>query len=346
MHQPLLFRDQGRWEDFDRWVGQSHFSNIHVLVDANTAKYCLPVFREFFRWPLTMHTMPAGEPSKQIKTASHLWEQLLSHGADRKSLLINLGGGIVTDMGGFVAATYMRGITFVNIPTTLLGMTDAAHGGKTGVDIGNFKNMVGTFTTPGAVVIDMKWLQTLPEDHFRSGIAEVIKHGIIRCAPIIDRLMKEGFRSATDESLIHHAMDVKLEVIHADPLEHGMRRILNYGHTIGHAIESHYLSMGIPIMHGDAVAAGMWVEAIIANLSGLLSDNHAKLIIRLIHDIFERQLPNQLEIKDLMPYIHRDKKNASGVIRMALPVAIGRADPGVIVSHEGIEKAVMTYNKR
>lgn len=346
MHQPLLFRDQGRWDAFDRWIGQSHFSNIHVLVDANTAIYCLPVFREFFRWPFATHRMPAGEPSKQIITATQLWEKLLSQGADRKSLLINLGGGTVTDMGGFVAATYMRGIACVNIPSTLLGMTDAAHGGKTGVDMGNFKNMVGTFTTPGAVVIDMQWLQTLPEDHFRSGIAEVIKHGIIRCAPIIDRLMKEGFRTATDESLIHDAMDVKLEVIQADPLEHGMRRILNYGHTIGHAIESYYLSKGVPIMHGDAIAAGMWVEAVIANMLGLLTDNHVRLIITLIREIFADQIPDQLAISDLIPYILHDKKNTFGVIRMALPVAIGRADPGVIVPHEVIEKAVMTYNKR
>lgn len=346
MHQPLLIRDPDRWDAFDKWVGQSHFSNIHVLVDANTAKYCLPVFRESFRWPFATHTMPAGEPSKQIRTATQLWEQLLTHGADRKSLLINLGGGIVSDMGGFVAATYMRGIACVNIPTTLLGMTDAAHGGKTGVDIGNFKNMVGTFTTPGAVVIDMQWLKTLPEDHFRSGIAEVIKHGIIRCGPIIDRLMQEGFRSATDESLIHDAMDVKLEVIQADPLEHGMRRILNFGHTIGHAIESHYLSKHIPIMHGDAVAAGMWVEAVIANMLGLLAEKSARRILSLIRDIFEGHIPDQLEVRDLMPYILHDKKNASGEIRMALPVAIGRADPGVFVSREVIEKAVMTYNKR
>ncbi|RZL11258.1 MAG: 3-dehydroquinate synthase [Pedobacter sp.] len=239
------------------------YSKVFVLTDEHTSVHCLPVFQQLLDdfTGFDLIETSAGEENKSIDFCIGIWKTLLDFGADRKCLLINLGGGVITDMGGFIAATYKRGVDFVNIPTSLLAQVDASVGGKTGIDVDNAKNMVGTFSIPIAVFIEDVFLKTLPEKEMRSGSAEVLKHGLIADAAYFKELNDTGLHAIT-AAQVYRSVEIKNTVVTEDPLEKGLRKILNFGHTIGHALESYSLSNDkTPLTHGDAIAIGMICES-------------------------------------------------------------------------------------
>lgn len=288
--------------------------------------------------------MPAGEEHKHITTCVSLWENLSELGADRKSLLINLGGGVVTDLGGFVACTFKRGIDFINIPTSLLAMVDASVGGKTGIDLGPLKNQVGVIEEPKMVLVDTNFLATLPENEYRSGYAEMLKHGLIQEPAYFDML--SSFLGKEDIlPHIYHSVGVKAKVVSEDPYEHGLRKILNFGHTLGHAIESHFLVSPTKnrLLHGEAIAIGMVLEGFLsAELTGLpLDDAHR------IKAVFGKIYPpvsfDDNTINEVISMLTHDKKNEHGNVLFVLLEKIGKPVWNQSVSNELIQKAFEFY---
>ncbi len=270
---------------------------------------------------------PAGEGSKKIATVQQIWKGMVNQGVDRDSTCLAFGGGVTGDLAGFAAATFMRGISWVNVPSSLLAMVDSSLGGKTGVDLPQGKNLVGAFNAPGLVLTDPALLATLPEEEFRNGMAEVVKHGLIADPALLD-LCRRGrdVREVLSE-LIPRAICVKARVISTDPFEQGHRKVLNFGHTIGHAVEK---AMGYSLTHGQAVAIGMSVETWLAERIGLaeegLSDAVAAILRR--YDL-PVSLPAGLPVADLMEGMQVDKKRRRGRILFSLPEAVGKIRVGV-----------------
>ena len=277
-------------------LNKHEYSSLFVLVDENTEQHCLTRFLAHTELnPTSVLVMQAGEENKHLSTCEKLWNELSSLGADRNSALINLGGGVVTDLGGFVACTFKRGIDFYNIPTTLLSMVDASVGGKTGIDLGALKNQIGIIQEPQQVVIDSQWLSTLPLEEVRSGFAEMLKHGLIADANYWGEL--KDLVDLTPEVLspyIKPSVAVKSEVVQEDPYEKGLRKILNFGHTLGHAIESYFLVTPSKqrLLHGEAIAIGIVLEAYLSIECCGLSPEEAKEIKL----VFQQFYP-QVEIK-------------------------------------------------
>lgn len=309
-------------------LNSDKYSSIFILVDDNTDKFCLDIFKEKSGVKrFNKIIIKSGEENKNIESCLLIWDKLNEFNADRKSLLINLGGGVLTDIGGFCASTYLRGISFINIPTTLLGMVDAAHGGKTGIDFKLLKNQIGVFKDPLEVVLDSDYLKTLSKDEFINGYAEVIKHSLLTDNPDLDfnSLIKKDFYKDVD-FIISKYSEIKNEVVKSDKFESNKRKILNLGHTIGHAIESYsFMSNSInELKHGEAIIVGLITELYISHklLSFPLSDleniktellKHYKVISFSDNDV------NQ--IYDLMIF---DKKNEGSRINFVLLEAIGR----------------------
>ncbi|NNJ81595.1 MAG: 3-dehydroquinate synthase [Flavobacteriaceae bacterium] len=297
-------------------------SSIFVLTDTNTRRHCLPKFLSevtFESEPVVLE-MPAGEHHKNIDSCVKIWSELSEKNADRNSLLINLGGGVVTDLGGFVASTFKRGIDFINIPTSLLAMVDAAVGGKTGVDLGSLKNQVGVINHPSLVLLDPGYLQTLPEAHLRSGQAEMLKHGIIASEVYFDRTLEFDINKPEAEELIWESVLIKDRVVKQDPLEKGLRKILNYGHTLGHAIESHALrhNPDNPLLHGEAIAIGMILATYISSeMLGFPKKSLDKITAGILA-IFKKQLFSKTHIKEISDLLIYDKKSSRGKVYFVL----------------------------
>lgn len=275
--------------------------------------------------PLQLVTVPAGEAHKNLETVQRLWHSFLEYGLDRKSTVIALGGGVIGDLAGFAASTYMRGIQWVCVPTTLLAMVDASLGGKTGFDLPEGKNLIGSFYPPALVLADPQFLKTLPEAELISGLAEVVKHGIIADPALFD-LCERGRQCIEDEldQIVRRAMAVKIEVIEEDPYERGPRAALNLGHTVGHAVE---LVSGFRLRHGEAVAIGMVVEAKLSERLGVaergLSERIAQALARLQLPV---DIPGGLPREEILRAIRVDKKKNDKVIRFALPAQIGKVE--------------------
>lgn len=239
-------------------------ASVHIVTDINVAAKVLPALS--LPWPVI--ETPAGDSSKNLSTLSSIWSSLIAQGATRRSLIINIGGGVVTDMGGFAAATFKRGVRFINLPTTLLSAVDAAVGGKTGINFMGYKNEIGAFAPADAVIISTSTFSSLPATELLSGYAEMIKHGLLSSAADYDSLLAYDISSAPLDSLLpllEKSVRVKERIVEEDPFEKGIRRALNLGHTAGHAFESLALERGVPVPHGYAVAWGMLVEIILSN---------------------------------------------------------------------------------
>lgn len=330
--------------------GRRHH-DVFILVDSNTRKYCLPLLLDH---ALSLENVPVleipgGEDSKYLSTAEHLWSQLLELGADRNSLLINLGGGVVSDLGGFVAAGYKRGINYINIPTTLMGQADAAIGGKTGVNIGHVKNQVGFFYASRGVFIFPGFLKTLPVAHLRSGLAEIIKGVLISNASLWSRLIKhpvaELLQRPVDTGiwpgLILESVKFKNKVVMQDYRERKQRKALNFGHTIGHALEgfSHTIP-GKQLMHGDAVAAGMICAAFLSNRKTGLSQAHMESVVSYLREGFPPVSIEDQTKAAILELITHDKKNLNGLIRFTLISQPGSPVINVSCSQEEILEAL------
>ncbi|MCD8540568.1 MAG: 3-dehydroquinate synthase, partial [Leadbetterella sp.] len=245
------------------------YSALVVIADRNTRKDCYPRIKEVLPRHLLI-TVQDGEEYKNLDTCINIWNKLTEAEFDRHALVINLGGGVIGDMGGFCAATYKRGIDFIQVPTTLLAQVDASVGGKLGIDFQGFKNHIGVFTQPRAVLIDTGFLTTLPERELRSGYAEVIKHCLIRDRKMWDKIRKSELGDIPMKELVSHSVETKKAIVTEDPTEKGLRKILNFGHTVGHAVETFHLTRE-RLLHGEAIAIGMICEAYIAYSKGMLT---------------------------------------------------------------------------
>ncbi|WP_159023211.1 3-dehydroquinate synthase [Formosa sp. L2A11] len=331
-------------------IEESNPSNIFILVDQNTHELCLPHLLAEISTTKTIEIIEieAGEINKTIETCVGVWNVLSELGADRKSLVINLGGGVITDLGGFVASTFKRGILFINIPTTLLSMVDASVGGKTGVDLGSLKNQIGVINTPEMVVIDTTYLKTLPQNEMRSGLAEMLKHGLIQDKAYWDKFKDLSVLNLEHlDELIYESVLIKKHVVDIDPRENGLRKTLNYGHTIGHAIESYYLghSHRKNLLHGEAVAIGMILASYISTkLTGLSEAENTEIkdVILGIYDFVEIDKDDYEPIIELLKY---DKKNSHGNINFVLLNAIGETEIDCLVPNELIIEALNFYNE-
>lgn len=316
------------------------YARIGVLTDSHTFKLCLPLISG----SLPAHhiiKVPAGEKYKTLDTCVAIWKRLTALGFDRHSVLVVVGGGVLGDMGGFCAATYKRGIDFVLVPTTLLSQVDASVGGKLGIDFLGYKNHIGIFQEPQATLISSNFLKTLPLRELRSGFAEVIKHCLISDVDQWKNILKKDLRQQNWDRLIEFSCRFKSSVVQTDPHEKGLRKILNFGHTVGHALESHFLYTRKPLLHGEAIAIGMIVEAHIAMQKKMLSPQNLKEISGYILSLFGKQkLPGTNQI---MKRMVQDKKNREGKILMALPESIGRAVWDVAVAEVEIVRGLGYY---
>ena len=328
-------------------IASPPISQCMILCDSNTYTHCLPVLLAHVPKlaEAAILEIPAGERSKTITTAQNVWGQLAEYNMDRNALLINLGGGVVTDLGGFCASTYKRGIRFINIPTSLIGMVDAAIGGKTGVDLDLVKNMVGTFAPPKRVYVHTLFLKTLPKRHMLNGLAEMMKHALIK-----DEHHWQGLKHAPLHNLeffsamILHSAGLKAQVVQEDPNEQGLRKILNFGHTIGHALESLSLeSDRKDLLHGEAIAIGMICEAYISMQRGLIPPpvfNEIKSILTATFPSFPMQEDDHLRIIEL---VKNDKKNTQEKFQFTLLEALGQATFNQEVTANEIREALEHY---
>ena len=287
----------------------------------------------------------SGEKMKNLEIATKIWQQMVSLGADRKTLLINIGGGMITDLGGFVASCYMRGVDYVNVPTSLLAMVDASIGGKNGVNLGSVKNIIGIFGHSQAVLIDTDFLATLEKREFISAFGEIVKHAII-----FDRKYFKMLENIDDYQnkneigkIIEHSLKIKKYAVEKDFKEKNIRKLLNFGHTIGHVIEALAMKTENPLLHGEAVAIGMVVECKIAEKLNMFSPDDTKKIVNLLNKCgFEDVLKMKFDFKidDILNIIKKDKKNVSGAVRMSLPIKIGKSKYNIEVQEKIIIECV------
>jgi len=334
-----------RFESLVKFIKDKSYSNIFILTDRNTDEFCLPLLTSVLPVDLSYDLIEVdpGEENKNIDFCIGIWKMLLDFGAERNSLLINLGGGVVTDMGGFAASTYKRGIDFIQIPTTLLSQVDASIGGKTGIDMDTVKNIIGTFTQPEAVFINVDFLKTLNRRQLVSGYAEMIKHAFIFDADYYQELKDFNFDNP-NEKLIHRSVEIKNEVVTQDPKERGLRKILNFGHTIGHAVETYSLDHDKkPLLHGEAIAIGMICEAYLSHLHNGLEANQLNEIVESVRSIFPDYNLKPATFTELIKIMKNDKKNNDGKIGFALLTEIGKCSFNHYLEEDAIKAALDFY---
>jgi 3-dehydroquinate synthase len=341
----IYFNENG-YNQINELVNKNNYSSIFILVDDHTNEYCLSKFLPNLATEVSIEIIEieAGEGIKNIATCVEIWSILSELGADRKSVIINLGGGVITDIGGFIASTFKRGIDFINVPTTLLGMVDASIGGKNGVDLGNLKNQVGVINVPQLLLIDTSFLETLPQKEMRSGLAEMLKHGLIYDKNYWEEFLKLSDIDFADfDTLIYRSIEIKNEIVKQDPTENGIRKALNFGHTLGHAIESHFLESETPLLHGEAIAIGMILESYISKEKELLSNEEFHQIKYTITDIFEKHVFTENDIESIQNLLIHDKKNEYGKVQFALINGIGKIIINQSVENELIIKSFEDY---
>jgi 3-dehydroquinate synthase len=329
-----------------KFIEQGNYSRFFVLTDENTAKHCLPVIRKYIDKldNFDIIEINAGEESKNIDFCVGVWKMLIDYSADRQSLLINLGGGVISDLGGFAASTYKRGIDFVHVPTTLLSQVDASVGGKTGIDLDNIKNIIGTFTQPKAVFIEHEFLQTLPARQILSGLAEMLKHGLIADARYWNLLKNSDLKDPSAE-LVYDSVEIKNKVVIEDPHEKGIRKSLNYGHTIGHAIETYSLMNDEnPLTHGEAIAAGMICEAKLSNMKAGLSDWELAEITVVIGGLYPKYNFDESCFDTLYSIMLKDKKNQGGKINCSLLTNIGQCRIDNVCTQDELYESLRYYS--
>mgnify|MGYP006140019045 FL=1 len=344
---PVHFNEKG-YEALNSHLKATKYSNLFIITDSNTNEYCLHKLLPYIETDLTIEIIEfeAGEINKNIDTCIEIWKVLTELGADRKSLIINLGGGVVTDLGGFVASTFKRGVDFINIPTTLLSMVDASVGGKTGVDLGNLKNQIGVINVPTMVLIDTQYLETVPQNELRSGLAEMLKHGLIFDKNYWEQFLDISTIDFSDlDLLIHRSVVIKNEIVMQDPTEKNIRKSLNFGHTLGHAIESYFLENEnkTTLLHGEAIAVGMILESFISWQKKLITEIEYRQIKLAINAIYEAVQIDENDLQPIMDLLIHDKKNEFGTIQFALIDGIGSIKINQLVENELILSAFEDY---
>ena len=332
--------------ELKQFISKKTYSKIFVLVDSNTEKYCLPILQPILTdlSAFDVIEIDAGEENKNIDFCIGIWKTLLDFEADRHCLLINLGGGVVTDMGSFAAATYKRGIDFIHIPTTLLAQVDAATGGKTGIDMDHIKNIIGTFTQPKGVFIIPDFLKTVIPLQLLSGFAEIIKHGLVYDANYFNQIQHIDLHPIAP-AIIYRSIEIKNEIVMVDPLETGLRKILNFGHTIGHAIETYSLiNTPWPLLHGEAIAIGIICEAYLSLQTGLSKDE-LSTIQQTVLAYYPKFELLETAFTDLIAIMKQDKKNNSGQINCSLLNKIGQCSIDNYCTEEAIYESMKYYQQ-
>lgn len=345
---PIYF-NESCYEMLNKHLANANYSKIFILTDVNTNEHCSSRVLSQLETEVAIEIIEfeAGEDYKNIETCIQIWEVLTELWADRKSLIINIGGGVVTDLGGFVASTFKRGIDFIHIPTSLLAMVDASVGGKNGVDLGNLKNQIGVINTPIMVLIDSHFLNTLPQKQMRSGLAEMLKHGLIYDAQYWEKFLDLNKIDLADlDAIIYESIKIKNDIVTQDPIEKGIRKALNFGHTLGHAIESYFLenTNKISLLHGEAIAAGMILESYISWQKKMINSQEYNQIKATIKSIFEDILFEENDIEPILELLIHDKKNEYGNIQFVLLDGIGKIKINQKVDNDLIYKAFLDYN--
>ena len=343
----IYFNESGYYS-LNQFIADFKPSKIAVITDNNTSQFCKNLFLSKIQNHKVLELcIQSGEINKNLDTCLFLWQELSKNNFDRKSLIINLGGGVVTDLGGFVASTFLRGIAFINIPTSLLAMVDASVGGKTGIDLGVLKNQIGVMANPKMVVIDQVYLKTLPVNHFNSGIAEVLKHGLIHSEEHWTKLTQQKLVVSSKNLLevIFDSVSIKDSIVKQDYFESGLRKSLNFGHTLGHAIESYSLSGKEirPLLHGEAIGIGMILEAFLSAVYlnfPMATVDKIKSVFKIYFDSisFENQA-----INEIISYLMFDKKNNNKQINFVLLEEIGKPVLDVQVSNAHIIDSFQFY---
>ncbi|MDH3651031.1 MAG: 3-dehydroquinate synthase [Saprospiraceae bacterium] len=333
------------WEQLESSIQAWDNSNTVIIVDENTKAHCLPLLNSHVKLDnISEVLIPAGERFKNLDSCQYIWQKMFEYRVDRHSLVINLGGGVIGDMGGFCASTYMRGIRFIQIPTTLLSQVDASIGGKLGIDFFGLKNSVGVFNNPEAVFIAPSFLATLPDRELRSGYAEIVKHALIKDASMWKQLPSAiPPANSNMENLITASIRIKKEIVELDPLEKGDRKLLNFGHTIGHAIESVMMEDADPWLHGEAIAAGMICESHLSLQLGLSTDRDLDEISDFIFSIFGQRKIDRQFFQLILEKTKSDKKNEDREIRCTLLTGIGKATINQTVLENQILESLEYY---
>jgi 3-dehydroquinate synthase len=330
-------------ESLSAFLNTNPYTNIQVLVDEKTFRYCYPIIKPI----LPKHNLvkiKSGEQQKNLDTCQTIWDSMTNHELDRHALMINLGGGVIGDMGGFCAATYKRGIDFIQIPTTLLSQVDASVGGKLGIDFQGLKNHIGVFQIPKTVLIDPIFLDSLSFAEKRSGFAEIVKHCLIMDADKWDIIRKKDFEEQDFNDLITHSVAIKQQVVATDPTEKGLRKILNFGHTIGHAIETYFLGKPkLHLLHGEAIAAGMICEAFISYQRKMIDQKTLSNIEEFIYSVYGKATITESDMDEIIALTAQDKKNKGKEIRFSLLEGAGKCTYDIPVSKAEMKKALEYY---
>jgi len=333
------------------FLASAGHDKIFVLTDTNTRDKCLPVIAPALEaFDAEYITVDAGDMKKNIEQAAIIWDALSSRGASRNSLLVNLGGGMVTDLGGFAGATFKRGIHNLNIPTTLMASVDAAVGGKTGINFQGLKNEIGSFYQPDCVIIDCVFLHTSDHDNILSGYAEMLKHGLISDRPTYTDIIAFDVDSKTLDidrlsELVRVSVAIKERIVTADPREQGVRKALNFGHTIGHAIESLSFAKNSPLLHGYAVAAGMVCELYLSHKSCDLPVDILRQVTNFVKERYPSFIIGCNDYEEIGELIKHDKKNDSGNINFTLLGDIGDIRINQQIDAELVKESIDFYRE-
>lgn len=325
-------------------ISECEHDRIFVLTDETTQQLCWPKIKNFKALKdCTPIIIKATDTHKNLDTLAEVWQALSNGGATRHSLMINLGGGMVTDLGGFAASTFKRGIDFINIPTTLLAMVDASVGGKTGINFGGLKNEIGVFSDSRFVIINTQFLDTLDHDNICSGYAEMLKHGLI----FDERTWAELVTFDLDtpdlsqlQRMVAESIKVKERIVETDPHEHGIRKALNLGHTMGHAFESFAMRRGTPILHGYAVAYGLISELYMSARKTAFPTDRMHQTVRFIRENYGTLNITCDDYPTLIELMHHDKKNTSGIINFTLLGNVGDIRINQTANEEEIKEAL------
>ncbi len=323
---------------------EDQYSRLYIIVDEQTHEQCLPQLLHAVEMleGAQVIQVPVGEEAKSFDVAQHVWTTLTEDNADRKTLIVNLGGGVVTDLGGFVASAYKRGVRFIQIPTSLLAQVDASVGSKVGINFGGYKNQIGAFADPMMVIISPNFLETLDSRQLLSGFAEVLKHALI--------YDKEYWTYLKDQEemdwqvIIEKSVKIKADVVKEDPKEQGQRKILNFGHTVAHAFEAYAAENNMDILHGEAVAFGMIAEAYLSHQYLNLDENELKEITESIVSIYPLEDFKAIFDSKCLKYCAQDKKNENNRILLSLLPELGKCTPNVEVDLASLEKALDYLN--
>ncbi|WGH24798.1 MAG: 3-dehydroquinate synthase [Candidatus Shikimatogenerans bostrichidophilus] len=325
------------------------YINIILLLDDNVKKFCLNILYKYLsnniKNKIILFEIKSGENNKNLNTCINIWKKLIKLKINKDSLIINFGGGVITDLGGFISSLYKRGINFINIPTTLLSMIDASIGGKNGINFYKLKNEIGIIKNPISIFINYKLLLSLPKKEITSGLGEILKYGLIYNKKLWNRIINKNIDNINWKFIIYKSIKIKLSIVKKDPYELlGYRKILNFGHTIGHAIESLFLYNKYPITHGEAIMLGMICESWISKYKGYLNNNEYKKILNGILKYIEIKKINEIFFKYILNTIENDKKNFNNKIYFVLLKKIGKSIYNIEIKKKIIIDSIKVLN--